>query len=35
MIPCARDEAAVLAHLRSSRPVYLTHLRETALPEAA
>ncbi len=35
MIPCAKDEASILTHLRSRRPVYLTHLRETALPMAA
>ncbi len=35
MIPCARNEASVVAYLRSRRPVYLTHLREKALPIAA
>jgi hypothetical protein len=32
---CAKDEASILTHLRSRRPVYLMHLRETALPMAA
>jgi 3',5'-nucleoside bisphosphate phosphatase len=35
LLPCAKDEAAVLAYLRSPRPAFLTRIDAPALPAAA
>ena len=37
LLPCARNEASVLAYLRSARPAFLVNLgaRDDALPQAA
>jgi hypothetical protein len=35
LLPCRREEAAVVEYLRSSRPVYLVDLAELGVPRAA